>query len=113
MKVNYAALRRLKLLQDDEIIDLCEDEAYGDVFIVYADRTVQDKCVEVYAVVFDIELENLEFDPRHYRRLPPGRNAAEHTSIDNTSGFKYNCNNRCRKQRRLSIVLTENDRRAL
>ena len=68
MKVSCEKLRELKLLRDYEIIDFCEDEDSSDVYIVYADREVRDNCVEVHAVVFDIEKENLEFSPRNYRK---------------------------------------------
>lgn len=73
MRVRYEILRRLKLLRDYEIIDFLEDADSGDVVIVYADRAVRDGSVEVCAVLFDIELEDREFDPRNYRRLPPER----------------------------------------
>ena len=73
MKVPYDVLCKLDLLKDYEIIDFFEDADSGDVLIVYADRAVQPDGVEVYAVLFDIELEHLKFNPRNYRRLPPDR----------------------------------------
>ena len=77
MKVPYDVLCKLDLLKDYEIIDFYEDEDSSDVYIVYADREVRDNCVEVHAVVFDIEKENLEFSPRNYEPLPPEREEAE------------------------------------
>lgn len=77
MKVSCEKLRELKLLRDYEIIDFYEDEDSSDVYIVYADREVRDNSVEVHAVLFDIEKENLEFSPRNYEPLPPEREEAE------------------------------------